>query len=199
MALIRSTLLAVLVVLLAVPASAAPVSRPFTGIGLAALRPGPLTDATVALYREPGVGRITTLTRSKLPSLSFVLAPNPDEIVATVADKRGAWIEITYDAAGRKGWILMERSWRYLSWKEYLKGRPVRLLPGLRSTFYLLHQQPSDEAKGESVAGQELRVIDVRDDWCMVVSPSAFSGWLRWRDPDGRFLVSIGTVFGKQK
>ncbi len=194
---IRILFIAALLALLAFPASAAPPARPFTGIGLLVFRPGPLAEATVSVYRQPGVGRIATLPWAQLPSLSHILKGDAGEVVATVTDKRGAWVGITYDAAGRKGWTLMERSWRYIPWKEYLKGRPVLLLPGLKSGFYILRQERSELSNGESVAGQELRIIEVQDEWCMVITPPGTSGWIRWRDPDGRILVSIGGVYGK--
>lgn len=179
-------------------ASAAPVARPFTGIGLLFMRTGPLVESAVSLYHRPGVGQIKTMPWTQLPSLGNVLKGDAEKAVATVADKRNQWVLITYDDAGRKGWVHVERSWRYISWEEYLKGRPIRLLPGLRREFYLIRREPSIEPQGESLAGQELRVVEVREDSCLIVSPSGTLGWVRWRDPDGRILVSVEAPYGNK-
>lgn len=186
------------VVLAAATVSAAPVSRPFTGIGLLFMRQGPLTEPAVSLYQRPGVARIGTIRWAQLPSLDHVLKGETEAVVAIVTDKRGPWVLITYDDAGRNGWANMERSWRFQPWEEYLKGRPIRLLPGIRREFYLIRREPTSEPQGESLAGQVVRVVEVRDDSCLVLSPTGALGWVKWRDPDGRILVSVEAPYGNK-
>lgn len=178
--------------------SAEPPARPFTGIGLLFLNEGPLADAVVPLYRQPGVGRVAAIALTRFPKLAHVLKGEVDRSVTIVYDKRWPWALVTYDDTGRKGWVSMERAWRYLSWDQYLKGRPLRLLPGLKYEYYRMRQEQSGAPQEESVAGQELRAVEVSEDWCLIVTEKGSFGWVRWRDPDGRLLVSVEAPYGNK-
>ena len=77
----------------------------------------------------------------------------------------------------------------------------ARLLPGLKKDLYLLRRDPHPASPQlETLSRQKsLRIIDVRDDWALVLVDVTTPGWLRWRDGDGRFTISIDDKFDPQK
>ncbi len=87
----------------------------------------------------------------------------------------------------------MDRRWSYQLWDRYLKGRGIRLLAGMKKEFYNLRTAPASVAPTvETVTSQKgLRVIEVNDTWVLVLVDFSVSGWVRWRDDDGRFLISV--------
>lgn len=189
-----------LIVTLAPPGLCAPPKpRPYTGIAaLIAHLPlaQPETPPVIILYREPGVGRIGEFPLTRLPR--FALA---DGTLLAVMEKKGKWLKIAYDEAGREGWLEPARSWECQPWEQLLRGRLVRLLPGISKERHTLRSEPSDSASqlDPSSRQHDLRVIEVKGDWALVMAGTAFYGWLRWRDADGRFLISIDAGFTPQK
>ena len=180
----------------AISAHAAPVkARPATGIGLLVIRsslsPGQDTPPLLVLYREPGVGRIAEFSSSAIPLLSRMLALPSGEYPVAVLGKKGTWLRIAYDEAGREGWLEPLRGWDYVTWSEFLPGHSARLLPGLKKPFYVIMRQPADTAVEISGISPEtaFRILEVKESWARIES-AAVSGWLRWQDSDGRFLIS---------
>ncbi|ACM19294.1 hypothetical protein Geob_0932 [Geotalea daltonii FRC-32] len=179
--------------------------RPFSGEGLLVIRPFPSRSSepccTLPIYGEPGVERITDLESSDLPSLTPVIQGRTGEYAAAVTGKKGNWLHIVYDEAGREGWLKNSRAWEYVTWNHFLKGRAAKLLPGLKKEFYLLRHDPSATAPQLEVLSRQknLRIIDVREDWALVLVDLTAYGWLRWRDSDGRFTISIDEKFDPQK
>ncbi|AJE04520.1 SH3 domain-containing protein [Geobacter pickeringii] len=178
-------------------AGAAPRSpRPEAGIGILFIRPPPADrdggSPLVVLYREPGVSRIGEWRAASLPLLSLPAEEGGGIPVAVMA-KRGAWFRVAYDDAGRSGWVEGERVWSFLPWDEYLKGKGIRLLPGLRKPYYILRAGPVDHAPELRTLSPEnsLRVIEVAGDRARVILDLAVMGWLSWRDEDGRLLVGV--------
>lgn len=178
-------------------AGAAPRSpRPEAGIGVLFVRPS-LSDRDgasplVILYREPGVGRIGEWRAASLPFLSLPAEERGGTPLAVMA-KRGGWFRVAYDDAGRSGWVEGERGWSFLPWDEYLKGKGVRLLPGLRKPYYILRSAPADHAPELRTLSPEnsLRVVEVAGDRARVLLDLVVMGWLPWRDEDGRLLVGV--------
>ena len=167
--------------------SAPPRPRPYSGCGLLALKPEPgALGIPLSLYQEPGVERLTELDGSALPRLSGS-APEP---VVAVSARKGGWTRLAYDDAGREGWIEQARAWQYLSWQEYLPGRLLRVLPGMKKQCYALRSEPGAGAsgKGSLTRDQAVRVLRVENDWVRLQAPA---GWFRWRDADGRLTVSL--------
>jgi len=155
----------------------------------------------IILYREPGIGRIAEKSPRQLPLLAQIVGDAAGEYPVAVMGKRGAWLKIAYDDAGREGWIEMERRWHYTSWEDFLQGRAVRLLPELKKGYALLRKEPSSSA-GELAAvspEQTLRIELIQGDWLRTSFAPQTAGWLRWRDENGRFLVSIPADNGQQK
>ena len=46
---------------------------------------------------------------------------------------------------------------------------------------------------------KNLRIIEIRDEWALVLVDLTTHGWLRWKDNDGRFAISIDNPFEPQK
>jgi hypothetical protein len=179
--------------------------RPFSGYGVLIIRPfnsdSPGNPATLTFYREPGVERVAVRTVKEIPMLSSILPLPAAEYPLAVMGKRGNWMLIAYDDAGREGWVEMARWWEYCQWEDFLKGRVARQLPGLKKDEYALHGAPSETSPQTSpLSGmEELRLIEVREDWVLVITDSGLHGWLTWRDGDGRFLIAVGGKINPQK
>lgn len=171
--------------------------RPLSGSGLVIIRPlnpeSPVAPAPISFYRDPGVARITERPAAEIPSLSSILKMPAGEYPLAVMGKKGNWLRIAYDDAGREGWMEMARWWEYNTWEDFLKGRVVRFLPGLKKGDYTLRAGPSTTATqaGALSAKEELRIIKVADDWVLVLTDSGLNGWLPWRDGNSRFQISI--------
>jgi hypothetical protein len=176
-----------LIILCAASALAAPPRpRPYSGCGVLALRPVPGAEKDpVAVYAEPALQRIAELEIPALPRLDGT----PQEPLVAVSARKGGWARIAFDDAGREGWIEQLRPWDYLPWQEFLPGRTVRVLPGMKKGLYLLRSEPREGSpeKGALTRDQPVRVILVQEEWVRLQSPP---GWFRWRDGDGRLTVA---------
>ncbi len=196
----RSTLIAILlatVLAVAVSAGASqrPAVRPFAGIGLLVVRSVVPDEAAgpIPLYRKPGIDRIVEIPPARLPALDAVMVTPAGERRAVVMGVRDQWCRIIYDDADREGWLEMPRSWQFLPWERFLKGRFVRFLPGLRKGFGVVRQGGDDAAPelATPARGSQFRVLRVDDDLAQVMVEYTRIGWLRWRDRDGRFLIAV--------
>jgi len=191
--------------LLPVMGAGAPQPRPFTGIGLLIVRHfNPAFSSTplsLTLYREPGVGRIGERPVTEIPLLSSLLSQPANEYPVAVMGKKGNWMLVAYDDAGREGWVEMSRWWVYCKWDDFLKGRSIRLLSGLKKERHSLHMGPSDSTPqtAELAVEETLRVIEVDGEWLLALTTTGLSGWISWRDGDGRFLISVGDRIDQQK
>lgn len=168
---------------------APPAPRPFSGCGILTLKQwGALEPAPLPLYREPGVLRIAEKSAGTLPRL----AGDGAEPLVAASERRGEWTRLSLDDAGRQGWLKQQRGWEYASWEEFLPGRTVRVLPGLKKGWYQLKGAPADAATELSSLSRDqlVQVLEVEEDWVKLARPS---GWFRWRDPDGRLTVSLQT------
>ena len=193
----RSLLVALLLIFLSAAAAhpAPPRPRPYSGCGAVWLRPDPGADKiTVTLYQEPGLLRIAEVEGSALPRLAGSAA----EPLVAVSARRGGWIRVAYDDAGREAWIDQPRAWGYRDWQEFLPGRLVQILPGMKKGYYGLRSEPGDAGspRGTLARDQAVRVLQVEDDWARLQAPA---GWFRWRDGDGRLTVSLPDGEGIEK
>ena len=179
-------------------AEAAPATlRPYTGRGLLIIRTAlPQENAPPArliLYREPGVGRVADKTAAELPLLTRIFETGTGDYPVAVLGKKGNWLQVAYDEGGRTGWLEVQRRWSYVAWEGFLPGRSFRLLPGLRKEFYTMLAEPSPSAPklGARTPMEEQRAEKVRGDWLGFSLADGTSGWLRWRDESGRFLIAL--------
>ncbi len=203
------TILSILLLLLTFglfPAYGAPPKpRPYAGTGILIMRPPAHLEtdkvaAALVVYREPAIGRIAEMAYGAFPSLAQVIVFPAGELPIAVMGKKGAWIRIAYDGAGREGWIETTRGWDYVPWDEFLPGRTARLLPGLKKQFYSLRQLPEETAAEIDILSPQatFRIVAVSGGWAQVAAGTA-SGWLRWRDGDGRLLITDCALNAQQK
>jgi hypothetical protein len=177
--------------------------RPYGGSGALIMRPVSTREddnrGLIVLYREPGVGRLKEQAPSELPLLAKVLETGAGEYPAAVLGKRGNWLKIAYDDGGREGWLEMERRWDYITWEELFPKRSVRLLPGLKRDFGAVRQDPSPTADVVAAISPETayHCILMQGDWLQVSLDPQTSGWLRWRDENGRFLITVTALPGQ--
>ncbi len=191
-------MISLILLMLALPALGAPPKpRPYTGSGLLIIRSDPSSETgitgSLTIYREPGVGRIAEPGYGEIPLLTRIVEPAAGEYPVAVMGKKGEWLKIAYDGAGREGWLEMARRWEIIPWEEFLPGRTARFLPWLKKGFYLLRREPSAAAPELATLPPEstTRIGRVEGDWLYVTVAPGRTGWLRWRDDEGRFLITV--------
>jgi hypothetical protein len=178
------------------PAANQPPMRPYVGIGVLMLSAASGSDDQDArphlLYQEPAILRQGELDIRRLPAHEWIFGPPTAALPLIVTARRGNWLRVVYDDAGREAWRKLQGQKDYQSWEEFFKGRSARLLPGLRKPFYQLFRQPGREGMAVLTAASGFRVITVEEDWALVMADRDSLGWLRWRDEDGRLLMGLG-------
>lgn len=185
------------VVLLLYAGVSAASERPRAGVGILFLRPAFTEQADelkeLALYETPGIEKIAQINAAHLPSVSLSVAVPSGVYPVAATGKRGNWYRLVYDDAGREGWIQGRRYWEFYRWPDFLPGRVVKLLPGLRASLTTVHQEPLDSspALGSIAPGQKLHVIDIRARWALIRSADGTCGWLRWCDGNGKLIIQV--------
>lgn len=178
--------------------TAPPKPRPDAGQGVLMISSFSQGEADekggLVIYREPGIARLGEFPYSRLPGLAQIVGNVAGEIPLAALARKREWVKIAYDDASREGWIRMERSWHFEPWESFLKGRTARLLPGLRNGYSVLRREADDGAPEIATLTQQSRfkIMETRGDWAQIKVSFDVSGWLRWRDADGRFLISVG-------
>lgn len=182
---------------LATPSSP-PKMRPYTGIGVLML---PVTSGDhndpFTLYAEPGLSRQGLLNPDKLPGYDWIFGASPLAVPLIVMGRKGSWLRVAYDDAGREAWLNQERSGRFQTWEFFFKSQVANILPGLQKRYLQLYQQPGKAVMASLTPRQYFRVLRIEDDWAMVIHNQNSLGWLRWRDEDGRLLIGVSTVSAK--
>ena len=183
-----------LLCLITPPAAGAPQLPPPAGRWVLIIPP---SDATAAVtFREyPGVRRMENLagTLTELPSLSPAVSAPRGGLVLALLSLREGYARVTLSPSGQTGWIKVRPGWQIAPWERFLPGRTVRLRGGVRDAARQLHRTPAEagEVTGSVPAGSPLAAAEVRDDWLLVRCGGAVTGWLRWRNGDGRLLVTV--------
>lgn len=167
--------------------------RPYTGIGVVVL---PATAAQALeqplyMYQEPGITRMGAFDSAKLSSNEWIFGAQKLHVPLIVMGRKGNWLRICYDDAGREAWIEARRRDTFRPWDDFFRSRMIRMLPGLRKQYYQLYQQPDHDPGASLTPKQSLKVLKLENDWAMVVSDQTAIGWLRWRDEDGRLNVGL--------
>jgi hypothetical protein len=187
----RPLLLILLLVLCpAVSTAAPPSARTLSGIGLLLVKSG---VASLTVYREPRLGRLTELPPAKLPDLAPSLAPEERLVPVVVLSRRPGWLRIVYDGSEGTGWVEGRRWGEFVPWERFLPGRSVRMVAGLRQDYYLLRREPVAGGEGvRSVVTEEnCRAVAHEGNWLKVRCSDAAEGWLRWRDDNSRLTVVV--------
>jgi len=175
--------------------SAPPKPRPLAGVGLLSIQnfSGQTdTPQTLTIYREPGVGRIADLELAEFPSMAPSISLSPMIRHIAVTRWKTDWAKVIFDDSGREGWLKVSHAWKFQPWQRYLKGGEVRLLIGLRKEYYQLRPAPlSSQTLAPVSKEKKLRVVDIDDNWMLIIVDFENSGWLRWKDDDGRLLITV--------
>lgn len=193
----RPLLVGILLALTVVAGHGAPPPRLHSASALLLMDPPfPRTAAepsAIVLYREPGVERLDSRTYLQLLQNLPRFAATASRLLVPVSRRKGEWVRIPYDDAGREGWLHMERGWRIVPWSDFLPGAMVRLLPGLKSEFYVPASLPARTPAdgGPTLKNQDLQILSVREDWIEAETPEGLHGWCRWRDDDGRLTINL--------
>ena len=175
-------------------ASPPPRMRPYAGIGLIVfprMDDAALRELRLPLYEEPGLSRIGELTSSRLPGNEWIFDQQEGAPPLIVSARKGHWLRVYHDDAGREAWLAPESKGLFLPWELFLKQRNVQMLPGLQPQYYQLHQQPGGKLLVKLTPKQLFKVLKVEDSWGMVLIGQTQIGWLRWCDEDGRILVGF--------
>lgn len=168
--------------------------RPYAGIGVVLL---PAADAdrnaeqAIYLYQEPGLSRLGALDSTKLSGNEWIFGAQAGRVPLIVMARKGAWLRVCYDDAGREAWIEQRRSDVFQPWDLFFRSRMSRILPGLRKQYYQLYQQPDRNPGVTLTPKHSFKVLKLENDWAMVVSDQTAIAWLRWRDEDGRLTIGL--------
>jgi hypothetical protein len=171
---------------------APPFLRPYAGRGMLIISSS-AQFVEVAAYEYPGVRPKGTVQVADVPSLSPAVTLKEGEIgIATMALREG-YARIAVAPSGEALWIEIRSGWRAVPWERFLPGRTIRVATGVRESASRLRQAPSESGTviGTNLNSVSLVVNDIRDDWAHVQSKVTPPGWLRWRDGDGRMLVTV--------
>jgi hypothetical protein len=166
--------------------------RPYSGIGVLLLKNaiGEQVEP-FPLYEEPGLARLGSLNQENLPGAGWIFGTSHTAIPLVVTARKGAWLRVVYDDAGREAWLNPLRSGEFQTWELYLKGHMASVLPGLQKKYLQLYQKPNRNELNSLTPRQLFRVLQIEGDWAMVLYEQNLLGWLRWRDEDGRLLIGV--------
>jgi len=162
--------------------------RPLAGIGVLSMPPS--EGVTIPLHREPGLGRSGELAVGSAPPPD-PLFPVTGETLLRVIARQGEWLSVLVDDAERTGWVRRRTGWRFIPWEEFLVGREAILLPGLSPSLSTVTANGTPPRVTNLPAGTRFRIAAVDDGRAFVIFPDATSGWLQWRDREGRLTISL--------
>ena len=169
--------------------------RPYIGIGLVVFPPADTTqkqEMQVPLYEEPGLTRVGMLNSSTLSGNEWIFGSPEGASPLIVSARKGDWLRVFYDDAGREAWIDPENKGHFQSWEQFLKMQTGRMLPALQPQYYQLQQQPGGKLLGTLSPKQMFKVIKIENAWGMVLTEQSQIGWVRWNDDDGRLTIGAG-------
>jgi hypothetical protein len=146
------------------------------------------------LYEEPGVVRLRVLTSSSLPGNEWIFGSSNATPPLIVSARKGEWLRIFFDDAGREAWINPGNKGHFQTWEQYLKLHSGRMLPALQAQFYQLRQQPGGKQFATLAPKQPFKVLKLENLWALVLTDSGQIGWVRWCDDDGRLTVGTGKI-----
>lgn len=166
--------------------------RPYSGIGLLAVDLfGSAPHEQLAFYDEPAMLRLEDIDLSKAPRHEWIFPMGEGVVPLIVMERKGAWLKVVYDDAGRESWVKQPQHNACVTWDEVFIGRMAHLLPGLQKRYYQLYAQFNGEQTGSLEPDHIFKVILLEDDWAQVESVRNGPAWLRWRDEDGRLLMGL--------
>lgn len=144
------------------------------------------------LYEEPALLRVGVLNSSRLSENEWIFCPKEWASPLIVSARKGGWLRVYYDNAGREAWIDPQNKGRFQSWEQFLKLRTGRMLPGLQPQYYQLLQQPGGKLLATLTPKRVFKVLKLDKAWGMVLTDQSQIGWVRWCDDDGRLVIGTG-------
>ena len=185
-------------------AATAPVKmRPYTGIGILLLSVVPGVDGAkpdpLYLYEQPAISRLGELNGGTVPPYDWIFGMSNSKLPLIVTSRKGNWLRVVYDDAGREAWLMPRRQGAFHPWDNFFKGQLGRLLPGLRKQFYQLFQEPGKGELQTQISKKSFKIIKIEEDWALVMPDQNSLGWLRWRDDDGRLLIGLERIVSIRK
>lgn len=178
--------------------SAAQKPRPLAGIGILFIQPRVSERnepaSPISLYREPGLGHLADLDLSDFPLLAPAVNPPAGVYALAVTRKQGDWLKVVFDDSGREGWLSKVRGWDFQPWQRYLQGDEAKLFHGLKKEYYQLKALPNTSSQNVATLdrSRKLSIVELDGSWMLVLVDFETTGWLRWKDDDGRFLIVTG-------
>lgn len=170
--------------------------RPYTGIGLLLLKVNPDKDniaEPLFLYEQPGIFPIGEFNAGLAPPHDWFFGADAALLPLFVMSRKGNWLEVAYDDAGREAWLNPGRRGVFRSWQIFLKGKTCYLLPGLQKRHYRMTQNPAGTKLSLSPK-DHFKIVKIENDQALVMLNSQTIGWLNWRDEDGRLLVKTDSL-----
>lgn len=144
------------------------------------------------LYEEPGLSRVGMLLSSRLSGNEWIFGLTEGSLPLIVSARKGEWLRVSHDDAGREAWIEPQSKGRFQSWEQFLKLQTGRMLPALQAQYYQLRQQPGGRSLGALSPKQVFKVLKIENAWGMVLTDQSQIGWVRWYDEDGRLTIGTG-------
>ena len=167
--------------------------RPYTGIGLIVFsQPDNTQNLNLQMYEEPGLLRVGVLNSTRLPGNEWIFGLQEMAPPLIVSARKGNWLRVYYDDAGREAWIEPQNKGRFESWEQFLERQTSLMLPGLQPQYYQLLQQSGGKLLAVLTAKLPFKVLKLENNWAMVLTEQFQLGWLRWCDDDGRLTVGFG-------
>lgn len=176
-------------------AASPPRMRPYAGIGVVVFSKSVEAlnqDLQLQLYEEPGLLRVGVLNSSRLSGNEWIFGLTEGNSPIIVSSRKGDWLRVFYDDAGREAWIYPENKGRFQSWEQFLKLKTGSMLPALQPHFYQLQQHPGGKQLATLSPKQVFKVLKLENAWSMVLTDQSQIGWVRWCDDDGRLTIGTG-------
>jgi len=171
-------------------ATAALPMRPYSGIGVLRITQASLMDG-LHLYEEPGLMRSGALKPTDIQQLTAWLFGAGDDLYLLVTTRKGDWLRVERDDAGREAWLHTPRRGSYSPWEQFLKGKTISFLRNAPKKQLQVYAQPGAVQGNPVTHANPMKVIMVQGDWSYVLFDKTSAGWIRWRDHDGRLLVGL--------
>ena len=175
---------------------AAPKMRPYSGIGVLQLSSVGVTDA-IPLYDDPGIARCCKVESATIKEMNSWLFGGERPPSLLVINRKGDWLEVEHDDAGRTGWVMQARRWSYTPWEQYLKGKLALFLRNSPKKMIQVVPRPGAAEGAPLTPKQPMKIILAQGDWAYVLLDQNSAGWIRWRDNDGRLLVGFDVPLTK--
>lgn len=177
--------------------------RPYTGIGVLLLsvargEEGEMLEP-LYLYHEPAISRLGELNSGMVPPYEWIFGMSSMKMLLIVTARRGNWLRVVYDDAGREGWMMVQRQGAFQPWESFFKGQSARLLPGLQKPYYQFYKEPGEGVTPQLNPKKGFKIIKLEEDWALVLQNLASLAWVRWRDEDGRLLIGLERVISIHK